>query len=150
MAKFRPYLGSRYVRKTQNASAQALQAQFRQEVGEILDAFSDFVSDFEDIVPEVLVDVLEPTFGKALEYCPKDSGALEASGYLEVESRRGKHEIAIGFGRGGQPDYAIFVHEMPFRHEEPTRSKFLQTALDEDYYQMLMEVPRQLRARAGT
>lgn len=152
MAKvnFRPFMGSRYVRNTQGASTQALTAQFRQQIGGILDALGEFIDDFDNLVPEAIVEVLEPTLGKAIEYCPKKTGELVDSAYLEVDSVRRKHVVAIGFGKGGQPDYAVFVHEMPFKHEEPTRSKFLQAALDEDYFQIIQDIPRALRERAGT
>lgn len=144
------YMGSRYSRASQSGSMQALTAQFNQEMNEILEAFDEFTSDVEGFMPEVLVDALEPTFGKALEYCPEDSGALRASGYLEVEKYRGGSRAVIGFGKGGQPDYAIYVHEMPYAHAEPTRAKFLQSALDEDYFSIVSSIPRLVRQRAGT
>jgi hypothetical protein len=147
---FRPFMGSRYVRQHHNASAQTLQAQFRQQIGGLLDALGEYIDDFDDMIPEAIVEVLEPTLGKAIEYCPKLTGDLVDSAYLEVDSVRRKHAVAIGFGKGGQPDYAIYVHEMPYKHEEPTRSKFLQTALDEDYFKILSDMPRVLREVAGT
>lgn len=147
---FRPFMGSRYVRNTQNASTQALTAQFRQQIGGILEALGEFIDDFDALVPEAIVDVLEPTLGKAIEYCPKLTGDLVDSAYLEVDSVKRKHVVAIGFGKGGKPDYAVYAHEMPHKHAEPTRSKFLQAALDEDYFQIIKALPGALRERAGT
>lgn len=83
---------------------------------------------------EVLRAALTPTLKKAITYCPKMTGALRASAYLEVR-RQGAllgYVAEIGFGRGGKPTYAIYVHEVPYVHQAPTRWKFLQAALEED------------------
>ena len=148
--KVKPFMGSRYNRASHSAGRLDLQRQFQQNVQGILGALTEFTEGVKNIVPDVLVEALEPTFGKALEYCPIEDGTLRDSGYLEAEKRRGGSIVAIGFGKGGQPDYAIYVHELPYRHEEPTRSKFLEAALDEDYYQIVTSIPRLIRERAGT
>lgn len=149
-AGVKSFMGSRYNRASQGASQQALQAQFKAGMADILENLRDFVADVENGAADVLVEALEPTFGKALEYCPQKTGALRDSGYLEVEKYRGRAVAAIGFGKGGQPDYAIYVHEMPFQHEAPTRAKFLESALDEDYFSILNSIPRLIKERAGT
>lgn len=143
-------MGSRYNRAYHTAGMRNLQKQFRQNMGEILGALNDFVKGVNEITPEVLADAMEETFGKALEYTPVDSGKLRESGYLETRSYHGRHIVAIGFGKGGKPSYAIYVHELPYAHEAPTRSKFLEAALDEDYYAILNKIPRLMRERAGT
>lgn len=150
MAKTLGYMGSRYSRQHHAASIRALTEQFHKETGSILEALDEFVEGVKGDIPEILVEALEPTFGKALEYCPQDSGDLRASGYLEAEKYRGGSRAVIGFGKGGQPDYAIYVHELPYAHEAPTRSKFLQAALDEDYFSIVSSIPRLIRERAGT
>lgn len=83
---------------------------------------------------EVVRDALEPTFKKARDvYTPKRTGALRASGFLEVVQFRGNARVDIGFGRGGNPAYAAMVHEnIDVFHAAPTRSKFLQAAVMED------------------
>lgn len=82
----------------------------------------------------IIKRALEPTFKKARDvYCPKDTGALRASGFLEIVDYRGNPRVDIGFGRGGNPHYAPIVHEdMDMHHKSPTRSKFLQAAMLED------------------
>lgn len=152
MAKLRStsFMGSRYTRASQGATRAQLQAQFKENMGEILSALDEFIQDVKGMCPDVLVEALEPTLGKAIEYCPIKSGALRESAYLEAEQSRGGTVVAIGFGRGGQPDYAIYVHELPRQHEEPTRYKFLETALDEDYWSILNSIPTLIRERAGT
>lgn len=122
----------------------------RNSLGDILENLNMFINGVNDAIPEVLEEGLRPTFDKSLEYCPVASGVLRDSGYLEVESFRGKHVVAIGYGKGGRPSYAVFVHEMPFAHEAPTRSKFLEAALDEDYDDIKNKIPQLLKDRVGT
>lgn len=139
-------VGSKYIRSSAPQSRQSLERSFRASMQDILAGFDEFMEDIETNSAEILTDAMEETFGKALTYCPEDSGELRDSGYLEVQSFRGKHVCAIGFGKGNKPDYAIYVHEMPYQHEAPTRSKFLQAALDEDYYSILNKVAEGYRA----
>lgn len=147
---FRPHMGSRQARASYGASNQALTADFRAGMAAVLQNYSDFVEHMEGVTPEVLRQAISPTMDKAVRYCPKDSGALANSKFLEVESRRGQHVVAIGFGRGGQPGYAVYVHELPYAHDAPTRSKFLQAAVDEDYAAYEGRVGRLLKMAAGT
>jgi hypothetical protein len=70
-------------------------------------------------------------------YAPVLTGALRASGYLEKVGFRGKPRVEIGFGRGGDPDYAAFVHEaVDIPRRAPTRSKYLEAAVMEDLDQI--------------
>lgn len=147
---FRPHMGSRQMRASYGASSNALTAGFRDSLAAVLKNYEAFVDHMEDATPRVLRAAMEPTLNKAVAYCPSDSGELRASKFLEVESRRGHHMVAIGFGKGGKPGYAVFVHEMPYAHVAPTRRKFLQTALDEDFEAFTSRVPQLLRQAAGT
>lgn len=149
--KIRTFMGKQNLPKNRDATPETfLNASFKTGIEEIIEGFNDFVKHLDNVMPDILVEALEPTFGKALEYCPQDTGELRASGYLETESYRGGSAVAIGFGRGGHPNYTIYVHEMPYKHEAPTRSKFLQAALDEGYYSILNSIPRLIREAAGT
>jgi hypothetical protein len=89
---------------------------------------------FETAAPQIVYNALEPTFLKARDvYCPIDKGDLRASGYLEIQPFRGQPRVEMGFARGGQPFYAVVVHEnLEMPHKPPTRAKFLETAVDED------------------
>lgn len=147
---FRPHMGSRQMRTSYGASSNALTSAFRDSMGTILGEYDRFVEHIEGVTPDILKEAIRPTLDKAIRYCPKDSGDLAASAYLEVESRRGAHVVAIGFGKGGQPGYAIYVHEMPYKHDAPTRSKFLQAAIEEDYGIFSNRVPQLIKAAAGT
>lgn len=104
-----------------------------QQSKELTDTLLGIINALEDVSEDIIIEVLEPTFEKAKVYCPKDTGALVNSAYLEKASFRGKPRVEMGFARGGYPHYAAIVHEnLSMRHMDPTRAKFLEQALKED------------------
>lgn len=149
---FRPkaVMGRQAFPGSDGSSAAALNRQFNQTLGEVMGNLNDFVRHMEGVSPDILADALEPTFGKAIDYCPKETHALVNSAFLETERFRGGARAIIGFGRGGNPTYAIYVHEMPYNHEAPTRSKFLEAAVDEDLDDIQRRIPAIVRGYAGT
>lgn len=111
----------RYVQYMQ-AQAQAL-----------TDTINSIIDQFEDITPDIMVGALEPTLEKAKYYCPKDTNELVDSAYLEITSFKGRPRVECGFAKDGKPFYAGYVHEiLDYKHEEPTRAKFLEQAMKED------------------
>ena len=96
-ARIRPYMGQRRVGSSRGPVFASLQASFRENVGGIIKSLEEYLEDFKDITPDVLVEALEPTFGKALEYTPEDTGDLRESGYLEAEKFHNRSVVAIGF-----------------------------------------------------
>jgi hypothetical protein len=139
--KVRSFVGSRVNRAPTNGSKFAITNRSRAGIGSILDNLNRFIQGVRDVCPEVLIEALEPTMDKAIEYCPVKDGTLRSSAYLETEQFRGRSVAAMGFAKGGQPNYAIYVHEMPYQHE---------AALDEDYNDITRRVPELIRARMGT
>lgn len=115
-------------------------AQMRRQSRELTDTLLDIFNQFEDASEDIMLEALEPTFDKALMYTPVLTGALKESGYLEKNPFRGKPRVEMGFARGGKPTYAVYVHEIPYNHAEPTRYKFLEQAMKEDlsdiYYRL--------------
>lgn len=107
-------------------------ADLSRQLSRLVANFSGLAAHMGTESPEILREALEPTFEKSKEYCPKDTGKLVNSGYLEVQHSRGGAQAAIGYAKGGSPQYAIYVHEVPRFHPEPTRWKWLQFALQED------------------
>lgn len=88
---------------------------------------------FENASPSIMLDAVQPTFNKSQEYCPVRTGALRASGYAEITGTGKRPRVEVGYAKGGNPPYAVFVHEMTgIPHRPPTRSKWLQAALMED------------------
>lgn len=95
--------------------------------------FLKVINAIKGITPGALLEILEPVLEQAQIYTPVKTGALRNSGYLEVVQTSGSVISAeIGFGRGGEPSYTVFVHEdMTKFHQPPTQAKFLQHAVDE-------------------
>jgi hypothetical protein len=146
---FRAFVGRQNIRGSEDSSAAELGRILQADLADMVQGISEFVEHMHGVTAEILVEALEPTLGKALEYCPVATGRLQRSGYLEVESYRGQATAYMGFGRGGNPPYTIYVHEIPAYHEPPTRHKFFQAALDEDYYSILNNLPRLVAEAAG-
>jgi len=71
---------------------------------------------------------LEPVLDQALIYVPRDTEKLADSGFLDVQQKGEITTGEVGFAPRGNPDYAIFVHEVFAFHEPPTQWKFLQRA----------------------
>lgn len=142
-------VGKRNIRASTNTAEAALGRQTKADMQDIVDGFKDFIAHMENYSPDVLLEALEPTLELSWEYCPVDSGDLIASSYLEVVDFRGGGRVEMGYARGGKPSYAVYVHEMPYSHEPPTSSKFLQRALDEDYYQILQRLVKGYKTVSG-
>lgn len=113
----------------------------------ILADFNEFVNELEDkVTPEVMVEALKPTYELSQVYVPYDSGELHNSGYLEIVRRGGRKVAEMGYGKGGSAPYAAYVHERTdLAHKSPTRSKFLQAALDEDYFNIIGRIAAGMR-----
>jgi len=107
-------------------------ADLNRQLSRLTANFSRFASHMGSQAAEILEEALEPTFEKSVIYCPQDTGKLVDSGYLEVDYTKNGAQAAMGYARGGSPHYAVYVHEIPMYHKEPTRWKWLQFALQED------------------
>jgi hypothetical protein len=110
-----------------------LAREFRASMDDVLGNLNNWIRHMEGASADIAVEALRPTFDKSQMYCPVDGGDLKASGYLESRLFRGHAVAEIGYGKGGNPDYAIYVHERTdLKHKAPSRSKFLQDAVEED------------------
>ena len=108
--------------------------QMRTQMKEIESRLKEVLNAVDEHSLEALDRVLRPTFELSQKYVPVDTGDLKASGFLEVTSSGGRDNATIGYGKGGKPPYTVFVHEMTeIPHKQPTRSKFLQAASEEDF-----------------
>lgn len=109
------------------------------------------IDQFEDVTPDIMEEALQPTLELSKVYCPKDTGALVDSAYLEVSRYRGKPSVEIGYAKGNRPDYAAYVHEMvEIPHAAPTRAKFLEAAVNEDVGNIIERVDSAYRRFMGT
>jgi len=121
------------VRKPLFPSESGYVQQIRDQCREVEKIVADLINSVEGAMPDVILNALIPTKTLAEYYCPKKTGALVASSYLAVTDRGAKTRVELGFAKGGEPSYGVYVHEMvEFHHQPPTRSKFLQAAVNED------------------
>ncbi|MGD9727682.1 MAG: hypothetical protein AB7L09_21635 [Nitrospira sp.] len=106
--------------------------QLRTQLDRLEKVIGAFAAHMHNEVPQVLEAALRPTFEKSQERVPKRTGALKRSGYLEVRKTPRGTEIEMGYARGGRPNYALLVHELPRYHKPPTTWKFLENPIKED------------------
>lgn len=131
---FKATVGRSRLTKSVGASEAAFTTSVKEQMQGIIDEYNSFIDYVDGVTPDIILEALKPTGELAQEYCPFRTGILRSSYYLEKQQRKGFSEVEIGFAKGGFPDYAVFVHEnLEAKHEEPTRAKFLQSALEEDW-----------------
>lgn len=131
------------------SSAAELGRALRPIFDEIAVDFRNYCRSLEDYLPSDLAQALEPTLQLSLTYVPRDTGELADSAYLSVENFRNGARVEMGYGKGGKPDYAIYVHEIPYAHASPTSWKFLERAINEDYLNIVQRVSLNFRTRLG-
>ncbi len=86
-----------------------------------------------DATVEAVEEALDPIDIRMHELVPVDTARLINSSYLEVKKGKFGVEAELGFARGGDPFYAVLVHEdLTMSHEPPTQAKFLQQAVAEN------------------
>lgn len=130
---FGAHVGRKTIRSSVNEGTANYTREAKAGMQQVLQNYKKLVQHLEDMSPDVLLGALEPAFELSKEYCPKDTGALVESGYLQVTRLRGVPTVEIGYGLGGDPEYAAAVHEnLEWRHKSPTRAKWLQVALEEE------------------
>lgn len=128
--RFSASVGS-YTRKA-TGSPYAMAQQARSDFQKIVRNWQRFVNHVENVSADIMVEALKPTFDLSQTYTPKLTGALRESGYIETTHRGKMPRVEIGYGKHGSPEYAAIVHEkVEYRHNPPTRSKFLEAAMNE-------------------
>ncbi len=130
---FRSRVGVQRISKTLNPAQASYTREIRDQMKIVENSLSNLIQGLKDITADILLEVLTPTFAKSAIYCPKRTHRLVQSGYLEVAETANGVTAEMGYGRGGNPFYAVYVHEnTAMFHAAPTRSKFLQAAIEED------------------
>jgi hypothetical protein len=134
VTKFQPQIGrAQYRGRVALSSEATFGRSIKEQMDAIVKNFASFFDHLDHESGDILLEALKPTFEKSQEYVPVQGGRLKGSGYLEKRQIRGHTSVEIGYARGGNPNYAVFVHEnLAVFHAEPTRAKFLQSALEED------------------
>lgn len=133
-SKLKVGLGLKSVRKPRWPSEPGYVAMMNEQVNVLVREIQSIFDQIGEVSEEIMIDALTPTFQVARDvYCPMDTGDLRNSGYLEGTGTAKAPRVEIGFARGGEPRYAVYVHEMVGQyHKPPTQAKFLQRAVLED------------------
>lgn len=107
----------------------------------ILSRYESLIRNMKGITPVALRDALQPAFNKSQVYVPKKTGALMESGQLNVFPSDGETvEAEIVYG-SDEAWYAALIHESVWlNHVSPTRSKYLQAAMEEELDAFLVSV----------
>jgi hypothetical protein len=126
-------MGKVNVRTTGYPSEKSFVSQVNKGMRDIQKNLEWVIDQFENVTPEIMKDALQPIFDKSQEYVPKRTRALMNSGYLEVTEKGQRPYVELGYAKGGKPGYAAYVHEnIEMPHAQPTRSKFLEAAINEE------------------
>ena len=142
-------IGKKNYKVSDVSSAAELGRALKPVLDEIGRDFRDYVRQLQGVLPDDLIDALSPTMALSLVYVPKLTGELAESAYLEKVAFRGSARVEMGYGKGGEPDYAIYVHEIPYRHAAPTSDKFLEKAINEDWANVVQRITDRIRGRLG-
>ena len=87
----------------------------------------------------------EQIMAKSKRLVPVDTGALRASGHVQLPVIRGKNvKVVLGYGGAAVP-YAVFVHEKPARHNAPTQNKYLEQPFNEAIPGMASRLAKRMR-----
>jgi len=113
----------------------------RTSMSEIIRKYSQIVSRLKGVTPDILLGAMQPIYEKSQMYCPFKTGALRGSGTLRItEQTNNRVKAVISYGGPSVP-YAAIVHErMDLNHEAPTRAKFLQSAMEEEFDSLLAHI----------
>lgn len=132
ITRFRSVVGAKRITRTTGLSEAAWTSYARDSMQSVIKNFQALCKHMEVESTEVLLEALQPAFDLSQVYVPKLTGELKKSGYLQVFAFRGRPTVEIGYGKGGEPEYAAAVHEnLRWRHKTPTQAKFLERALEE-------------------
>jgi hypothetical protein len=98
--------------------------------------------------------VMQKVFDESQQLVPVDTGALQASGTLELANEYFL-EATIEYGADNDPlvDYAVVVHEdLQFQHAAPTQAKYLEVPYARHQEELRTELIKNLKEeweRAG-
>ncbi len=136
---------------SQAAAGKQFTQSARDSMSGILARFQDLIGSLKGATPEALEMALTPTFEKSQKYCPTDTGELKDSGVLvSGADASGIAYARIAYGGNGAIHYAPIVHERTdLSHKAPTRSKWLQAAVEEDFGKMQRRFTAALKKLSG-
>lgn len=138
-APFRAFVGKRRLagRTRMGSTADVVKGYeklTRESMAEVMQNMESLVNLLQGATPDIMLDIMMPVFEKSQEYCPVDTGLLKSTGDLHVSGdEETRVKVEISYGGNGTAWYAPIVHErVDIGHRPPTRSKFLQAAVEEE------------------
>ncbi len=148
--KLKIRVGRQAIRRTLNPDEAGYTRSIRAQVKNLEKAWEFFISQVDDVLPKILEEALQPTFDLSQKYVPVKSGRLKASGLFEVKTTAKKPRVELSYGKGGEPPYAVIVHEFThLNHKSPTRAKYLQAAVEEDLGKVMERITTALIPTGG-
>lgn len=130
MAVLRFPVGSQRITSSMRPSQAAYTRDARAAMEAVVKNFKGIVDAAEMTSASAISYALEAIYYTSQELVPVDTMRLKKSGYIDVRRKRGHITGEVGYGKGGDPHYAVFVHEMlHFYHKPPTQAKFLEAAV---------------------
>ncbi len=116
----------------------------------IQDNFKEVLKGTNKLLPKALEHAVRPIFDESQRLVPVDTGALKASGFLRSSQTTRGARVFLGYGKGGHPDYTVFVHErLNVRHAAPTQAKFLEAAILSNLSQVLPRAQAFMKSAIG-
>lgn len=131
MARLQFPIGRQRLTPNVRGSEAASTRDVRRQMQQILDNAKDVIQAIEGNSPAALIYAVQPIYDESQELVPVDTGKLKDSGFVEVRSTTRGATAVVGYAKGGDPDYAVWVHEhLEVHHEPPTQAKFLEEAVN--------------------
>ncbi len=131
LARFR--VGTQRVTGNISPSQAGYTRQIRSQMVQVEKNYTRLIETLQASTEEAVRKMLQPVFDRSQVLVPVKGGDLKSSGYIETRIKANGLVVGeVGYGRGGVPPYAVFVHEnLDAHHASPTQAKFLEQAADE-------------------
>ncbi len=150
MARIKTSIGLRRIPKPTRPSIAGATRDVRKQMKVIRSNIEAVINSVEGATPQAVRDGLRPIFFESLKLSPIDKGDLRRSGFLNVTEKSGEVFGEIGYAKGGDPFYAVFVHEnLAFFHKAPTQAKFLEEAVNRKIGGLKRRIMKSLREATG-
>ena len=120
-------------RSRQHPTTVAITEDLRSQFEKIERRLATVINTMEEATPDALEHALQPIIANSNIYVPLNTKQLPFSIYLKALQTIHGAVAEFGFGASGPSvGYAVIVHEnLEFRHESPTKARFLADAIDE-------------------
>jgi len=106
------------------------------------------IDQMPNLADEAIFEATKPIFDLSQQYVPELTGALKRSGFRELQTG---HQVVLGYGRGGRPWYASYVHEATWmKHANGKYAKFLERAVNERLHIFKALLQQSLEKKVGS